>query len=255
MNWYFKLIAEAGLNTSRKLVAALFPLLVSCLLAIATQALLGVFALSVAVAFLSLALELELLRQRASHRKRVIAKAWPEVVDSLYSAFQSGISPARAFEDLAEYSPRALQASFRAMSSLIRAGHTFENCLTWLQNELATEVTDRTIELLRLIDQLGGQSAGQVLSDLASDLRKDLEFENELAAKQGWVVTTAKLGLVAPWLIVVMLSRRPEAAAAYNSTLGTAALVIGLAVCLLAYFLIQFMGAEVVPKRVFSRAQ
>ncbi|MFM6980885.1 MAG: type II secretion system protein F, partial [Micrococcales bacterium] len=64
-----------------------------------------------------------------------------------------------------------------------------------------------------------------------------------------------KLGLIAPWAIVLLLSRRRENLGIYNSPTGLLVLCGGLAVCLIAYFMIQILGAELKAKRVFEDAK
>ena len=45
----------------------------------------------------------------------------------------------------------------------------------------------------------------------------------ELRARQSWIVNAARLGVVAPWIVLLMLATRPEGAAAYNSPAGARA--------------------------------
>lgn len=222
--------------------------------ALFAQLLTRVPALAIAIFFLSLTLILEVLMIRSHRRQRVITKAWPEVVESIQSALQSGLTVAKAFEDLANFGPKNLKNSFEAVAEGLQKGYSLADCLNWLKVELATEPSDRTIETMRLLDEVGGHTAVKVLADLAQSLRSDDAFDSELEAKQGWVVTTAKLGLIAPWVIVVMLSQRSENLAVYSSPFGTLALCTGLAICLVAYLTIQLIGVKVQVKRVFANA-
>lgn len=214
----------------------------------------SVVALAFAIWLLALTVFLEWLRVRANRRIAAITSAWPEVVESLVSALQAGMNVSNAVGDLAKFGPANLRKSFAAADEALTAGHDIIHVLTWLKVEFSTEPSDRTIEILKLLDQLGGHSSIEVLSAISQNIRNEIAFDAQLAAKQGWVSTTAKLGLIAPWVVVFMLSRRPENAHVYNSSNGVTALLGGLGFCLIAYLAIQLLGTPVKVKRVFADA-
>ena len=64
----------------------------------------------------------------------------------------------------------------------------------------------------------------------------------EVEARQSWVVNAARLGVAAPWIILVLLSTRPEAALAYNTPAGSAVIAGGLVLSLLAYRIMIALG-------------
>jgi len=74
-----------------------------------------------------------------------------------------------------------------------------------------------------------------VLRNLSSSLRAEAAIRGEAEARQSWVVNAAKLAVAAPWLVLVLLSTRPEAAAAYNSAGGGVLIAGGVAVSFVAY--------------------
>jgi tight adherence protein B len=82
--------------------------------------------------------------------------------------------------------------------------------------------------------------------------RSEIALWGELESKQGWVTGTAKLSIVAPWLIVATLAARSENVAIYNTTEGTGVLVAGLLVSLIAYRLVGLMGLLSKPSRVLT---
>jgi tight adherence protein B len=65
--------------------------------------------------------------------------------------------------------------------------------------------------------------------------------------KQNWVLGTAKLAVLAPWLVLVLLGLRPETAIAFQTETGVAVLVIGLVASLLVFRLIKVLGS--LPQR------
>lgn len=252
MNWYRRLLAEAGFGTPTVWLAVGIPLLVGAVLGLVALRAFSVIALAFAICLLALTVFLEWLRMRANRRTAAITSAWPEVVESLVSALQAGLNVSNAIGDLAKFGPANLRKSFATAEGALTAGYDIVEVLNWLKVEFSTEPSDRTIEILKLLDQLGGHSSIEVLSAIAQNIRTEISFEAQLAAKQGWVSTTAKLGLIAPWVVVFMLSRRPENALVYNSPNGVTALLGGLGFCLIAYLAIQLLGTPVKVKRVFA---
>jgi tight adherence protein B len=107
------------------------------------------------------------------------------------------------------------------------------------------------IELIRLVHLSGGAGYLDSLRAQAQNTRSEIATWGELESKQGWVTGTAKLALVAPWIIVLFLSSRPENVEIYNTNEGLAILLLGLTVSLVAYRLIGLLGNLAKPKRVF----
>jgi tight adherence protein B len=73
----------------------------------------------------------------------------------------------------------------------------------------------------------------------------------EVMAKQGWVLGSAKVALVAPWLIAFVLLRLEQNREAYASELGALVLFLGLLLSLVAYATVNKLGALKLPERVF----
>jgi len=74
----------------------------------------------------------------------------------------------------------------------------------------------------------------------------------ELEARQSWVMNAAKLGVAAPWVVLLLLATRPEAAAAYNSSGGVALIVGGLVVSIAAYRVMIGIGRLPEERRWFA---
>jgi tight adherence protein B len=62
----------------------------------------------------------------------------------------------------------------------------------------------------------------------------------------------ARLGVVAPWVVLLLLASRPEAAAAYNSPAGLALLGVGLVVTVVAYRVMIALGRLPDERRWFA---
>jgi tight adherence protein B len=85
---------------------------------------------------------------------------------------------------------------------------------------------------------------------LADFLRESARTRSELEARQSWTVNAARLAVAAPWIVLVLLASRPEAAMAYNTPVGAAVLLGGLAVSLVSYAIMLRIGALPEEQRV-----
>jgi tight adherence protein B len=58
--------------------------------------------------------------------------------------------------------------------------------------------------------------------------------------------------VAAPWIVLLLLASRPEAATVYNSPTGVAVLAIGLVVTIVAYRLMVALGRLPEERRWFG---
>jgi tight adherence protein B len=99
---------------------------------------------------------------------------------------------------------------------------------------------------------VGGGELTTVLRNLGTYLRQEAAIRSEVEARQSWVVNAARLGLAAPWIVLLLLATRPEAAAAYDSPGGAVLIVGGLAVTTIAYRLMLALGRLPEERRWFA---
>ncbi|MBI4939478.1 MAG: type II secretion system F family protein [Actinobacteria bacterium] len=182
------------------------------------------------------------VQARARRRRAVLRDLWPEVVDNLTSAVRAGLSLPEALSQLGERGPEQLREPFAAFARDYRASGRFGDSLDALKNRLCDPVADRICEALRVTREVGGSDLGRLLRSLSAFLREDARTRGELLARQTWTVNGARLAVAAPWLVLAMLSTRPQAVAAYDSATGAAVLGAGGAVCLGAYRLMLRLG-------------
>jgi tight adherence protein B len=81
-----------------------------------------------------------------------------------------------------------------------------------------------------------------LLRTLSSFLRDDARTRAELEARQSWTVNAARLAVAAPWVVLALLSTRPEAVAAYNRPAGVVVLAGGAAASVVAYRVMVRIG-------------
>lgn len=188
-------------------------------------------------------LPMAVVRWRARKRAAILRQLWPDVVDHLRSAIRAGLSLPEALIQLADKGPLELRPVFLDFGSDYRSGGQFDASLTRLKDRLADPVADRIIEALRLTREVGGSDLGRLLGTLGEFLREGARTRSELEARQSWTVNAARLAVAAPWIVLVLLASRPEAVAAYNTPVGAAVLLGGLAVSMISYAVMLRIGA------------
>ncbi|MCU1571531.1 MAG: type secretion system protein [Naasia sp.] len=179
---------------------------------------------------------------RANARRRAARGAWPDLLDHLVASLRAGVPLPEALASLATAGPASLRVAFARFGRDYEATANFSLCLDGVKEQLADPVADRIVETLRLARQVGGTELLAVLRALASGLREEAATRAELEARQSWVTNAAKLGVAAPWLVLLLLCTRPEAAAAYASPGGVTLILGGVGVSIVAYRVMLAIG-------------
>jgi tight adherence protein B len=183
-----------------------------------------------------------LVRMRARRRRAVMRDLWPDVVDNIGSAVRAGLALPEALSQLTIRGPEELRPAFAAFAEDYRATGRFQECLDRLKERLSDPVADRLIESLRIAREVGGSDLGRLLRTLSTFLREDARTRAELETRQGWTINAARLAVAAPWIVLAMLSSRPESLQAYSRPAGVLVLVIGAALSLVAYRVMVRVG-------------
>ena len=229
---------------------------VSVLLGVAVLALVTivtpVLALGVLAGIVAGMLPLALLSARARVRRRALRAAWPDLVDHLVSGLRSGLPLAESVGALATVGAPETRDAFVRFEREVRASGAVSPALDALKERLADPVADRIVETLRMAREVGGTELPTVLRNLAASLRAELAVRAEAEARQSWVFSAARLGVAAPWVVLLLLASRPEAASAYNSPLGLVVLGAGLVVTIVAYRLMIALGRLPEERRWFA---
>ena len=226
---------QAGLRSVSLPVFAIVSLVIGVAVAAVVFVFVPVVALAVAAGAAALALPTVVVGWRARSQRRANRVVWPDVVDHLVSTVRSGLALPDGVAALASTGPVATREAFAVFEADYAASGNFGRSLDRLKEQLADPVADRILETLRMSREVGGNELPAVLRALASHLRQEAAIRGEVEARQSWVMNAARLGAAAPWVILALLSTRPEAAAAYNSPTGVAVIVGGLVATVIAY--------------------
>jgi len=175
------------------------------------------------------------VRARARRRRGRLRDVWPDAVDNIASAVRAGLALPEALSQLAVRGPDELRPAFAAFAEDYRLTGRFQDCLDRLKERLSDPVGDRLVESMRIAREVGGSDLGRLLRTLSGFLREDARTRAELETRQSWTVNAARLAVAAPWVVLAMLSTRPESVQAYSTRVGVLVLVAGAAVTLLAY--------------------
>ncbi|TPW73188.1 type II secretion system F family protein [Schumannella sp. 10F1B-5-1] len=245
-------LVQAGLGDLSPIVMIVLCALSGIACGAVVFALAPVPALAAVGALVGAVLPLVLLGWRARRRRRATRVVWPDVVDNLVSAVRAGMSLPEALAELGRSGPAPTRAAFAAADRELQATGDLGVAFDGLKDRLADPVADRIVETLRMAREVGGTELTTVLRGLAAYLRQDAALRSEVEARQGWVKNAARLGVAAPWIVLLLLATRPEAARAYDSPLGAALLVGGFLVSIVAYRLMLAVGRLPEEKRWFS---
>jgi tight adherence protein B len=192
------------------------------------------------------------LGRRAAQRRLALVTAWPDAVDDLASAVRAGLSLPDALGALADRGPEVLRGPFGRFAADHRVTGAFGTCLDRLKDDLSDPVGDRVVEALRLARDVGGTELGRLLRTLSAVLREDARTRAELLGRQSWAVNAARLAVAAPWATLALLSLRPGALAAYDSTGGALVLLFAAGASATAYLLMRRLGRLPVDERVLA---
>jgi len=185
---------------------------------------------------------IQLVRMRARRQRSIMRELWPDVVDNIGSAVRAGLALPEALSQLSVRGPEELRPAFACFAEDYRATGRFQECLDRLKERLSDPIADRLIESLRIAREVGGSDLGRLLRTLSAFLREDARTRAELETRQGWTINAAKLAVAAPWIVLAMLSTRPDSLQAYSRPAGVLVLAVGAALSFVAYSLMVRVG-------------
>ncbi|WP_173924384.1 type II secretion system F family protein [Agromyces sp. Marseille-P2726] len=244
-------LALAGLGNVPVPVIVVVSAVLAVLGGALAQATLGIAALTLIGSVLGGAVVPVLVKARSTRRRAANRAVWPDVVDHLVASVRSGMALPDSVGALAELGPAATRGAFAAFDADYRRTGNFSVSLDRLKEELADPVADRILETLRMAREVGGSDLTAVLRGLAGYLREDAALRAEVVARQSWIRNAARLGVAAPWLLLLVLASRHETLAAYDSAAGTVLIVVGAVVTVVAYRTMITLGRLPEERRWF----
>jgi len=198
--------------------------------------------ISIAISALSTSIPFMINKQRAEKVMRARESSWPEVIDSLVSALQSGVSISDAVLALAEHAPAALRPNFIRVKMAVHQGEGLELALKREKEDLKSAISDQVFETLIVAKEFGGRDSNNALRLLSEFVRDDLDVLEEIRTKFGWIKNSAALATVAPWILLVLLSSQRSTVEAFSTSSGVKILACGVIMTALAYLWMERVG-------------
>lgn len=203
------------------------------------------------IAFVAVLLVISHLERLRAHKQaRLQAQAWPDLLDNLVSALRAGISLAHALVALDETAPEVLRPILHSLAVDIRAQVPLGEAIERWRDTASDPVVDRIAMTLLVAVSIGGRALPTVLTNLSSFLRAEGRTRAELLARQSWTVNAARLAVVAPWLMIIILGAR--AREAYQTPTGGVILIAGAIASALGYLWMTNVARLPQVNRIFA---
>jgi tight adherence protein B len=180
-------------------------------------------------------LPLSIASARRKARRKRHREAWPDAIAGLIASVRAGVSLPESCLMMLERGPRELFDGWAAFATSYRASGSFRSGLERLRDALADPIADRVVAALALAHEVGGTDLVRVLRTLGDFVREDVRVRKEIEARWSWTVTAARVAAAAPWIVLLMMSTRPEGAAAYNSATGAVVVAAGAGATIIGY--------------------
>jgi tight adherence protein B len=245
-------VREAGVTTLRTSQLLLLTAGSAAFAMITVLAVSATWSLAVVFGLFGAAAPWMQLRRRIQRSKRAQRELWPYVVDDLASGIRAGLSLPEAVASLADRGPVSLRCAFAGFGAEYRGSGSLNAGLDRLASELADPFADRIVEALRLARDVGGTDVGRLLRTLGQALREDARARGEIEARQSWTVNGARLAVIAPWLVLLLLASRSESVRVYDEPAGLIVLAVGALLSTTAYALMRRIGRLPVERRTLT---
>lgn len=179
---------------------------------------------------------------RGAKLSSISVELWPDVVDDVASAIRAGLSLPQAVCDLKESQLTEIAQEFDIVAKDYLASGSFILALNGLRERQPSAIVEKFVNVLTISYEVGGRDLGSMLRSLAETIREDIKLRGEVIARQSWTVNGARLAVAAPWITVLLLSSRSDAARVYQSSAGLRILISCAGLSLIAYLVMQRIG-------------
>ena len=194
---------------------------------------------------------------RVAKQKRLAlsrANAWPEVLDLIISALQSGASITESLANLGIVGPLSIRPDFTQFAEHVSSGMRFELALSKLKEKFSDPISDQLCESLFFAAKFGSRNTVRVLRELSEYVSSDLAVRAEINTRFGWIRNSANLAALAPWLLLLILRTQENARVAYQQNIGQFLMVVGVLATALAYLWMNKIAQLPKSKRLFTLA-
>lgn len=198
------------------------------------QQMAGVALLSLCVATVGFAAVHSALASAQALKQQSNAEAMPAIIESVATSLDSGASLLEAFENLALENVGEGRLKAEGLVAIFESDDTLEGKVAAAKTVLGCREGDLFLEVLLIAARKGDSELTRSLIALAGVQRAQHGLANELSSRQGWILGSARLAQASPWIVVLLLSLRPETADAFSSPISAVVLLVGLVMSFVA---------------------
>ena len=202
------------------------------------------FGAGLVVAFMGTAPQLH--RPRPSRHSPL---PWPQFIDDVASGVRAGISLPLAIFEAGERLPQGARQVFAHWRNAWSSGIGFEQSLVGLREGLTSTTFDQFAQTIEIAHRQGGRSVATLLTQLARNVRAQEQLVHEVRGRQAVTVTSAKVAVAAPWVVLLLTCARPEVRTTYLSAQGLGVVALVFVVTTLSFVAMRRL-AEIEEMRV-----
>jgi tight adherence protein B len=192
-------------------------------------------------------------RQRRARRLAEAREAWPRMIEEIRLLTGSlGRSVPQALLDVGRRGPAELRPAFAAAEREWLLSTDFARTTAVLKARLADPTADAACETLLVAHEIGGSDVDRRLAALVEDRIQDLQGRKDAQAKQAGVRFARRFVLVVPLGMALAGLSIGTGRAAYQTALGQALVVLGLAVVVACWLWAGRLLRLPEEERVFS---
>lgn len=187
-----------------------------------------------------------------SRQQELRQNSWPQFEETFISALQSGLSIGDSFSFANDFEIPQVSKPLGRMIQEFDRGHSVSDAMKVLKREMKLASTDLFVSIVSLAHNSGGQNLVEALQEHVTAVRYQLASHGDISARQNAILAVAKLGLLAPWILLLVLCTNQQTRESFNTLPGGMLLIGGFAVSMLAYRLTIAAGRARTFKRIFE---
>ncbi len=182
-----------------------------------------------------------------NYQKKVInekSNAWPYLIDDLTSAIRSGMTLPDSLLEVANNAAPALSEELAIFTLYYNRTGQINPALAAMKEKVIDPIGGLVIRMLLTVVRSGANDLGKSLKILSQAVRDQQQLDRELLARQSWVINSARLAVISPWIVLLAIWGQPSVQSAYQTNQGQGILFLVASICLSAYWFMKKMAVK-----------
>jgi tight adherence protein B len=172
------------------------------------------------------------------------SNAWPFLIDDLISAIRSGMTLPDSLTEVAKNVPAALEDELQVFIQYYNRTGQINQALLGMKEKVIDPIGGLVIRMLLTVVRSGANDLGKSLKILSQAVRDQQQLDRELLARQSWVINSARLAVISPWIVLLAIWGQPSVQSTYQTPQGQAILFLVALICLSAYWFMKRMAVK-----------